>query len=213
MYMQKLWAKNRGFTVIELLVVIVIIAILAAITTVVYTGVQTRSRLAKIETDIKTVHKLIEAHKARTGSYPITASSLNVDWVSPTARTDGNCSFGVKRIDWVPGLSTTLPQSQPTTAGVNGLAGCYTYTSDGTLYILSAWNMLGDPQTQKFYRRVGLRETDPDHSGQLFFLCNFGNLNGTINGVYDINKDYYKHSYTISNITSSTCDETPQAGA
>jgi prepilin-type N-terminal cleavage/methylation domain-containing protein len=209
--MKKTWEKRRGFTIIELLVVIAIISILTAITAAVYTGVQTRSRLGKIETDIKTVQKLVESYKARNGKYPITAAVLNPDWVTPTAWTDRNCAVGSKKVDWVPDLSTSLPQSTPTNAGVANMPGCYTYTSDGTIYILSAWNMLADPQTSKMYRRVGLREMNPTPGSQLFYLCNYANINGTISGAYNINNDYYKHSYTVSNITN--CNETPQAGA
>ncbi|MCA9336117.1 prepilin-type N-terminal cleavage/methylation domain-containing protein, partial [Candidatus Saccharibacteria bacterium] len=42
----KTWAKNKktGFTIVELLIVIVVIAILAAITIVAYNGIQQRSR-------------------------------------------------------------------------------------------------------------------------------------------------------------------------
>lgn len=211
--MQKKWAKGRGFTVIELLIVIVVIAILTTITAVSYNGLQMRSRLSKIETDITTVQKLIEAYKARNGVYPITAANLNPDWGTTTAWSDANCTAGAKRADWVPDLSTALPQSQPTNWGVGGYLGCYIYVSNGTVYVLSAWNMLKDPQTEKMYRRVGLREMDPSHLYAMFYLCNLNEIGGLISGVYNANLDYYKHSYTVSNIKASDCGETPPAGA
>ena len=211
--MQKMWARTRGFTIVELIVVIVIIGILVAISNAVYAGIQTRSKLGKIETDIKAVQKLIESYKARNGTYPVTAAVLNPNWATETAWTDNNCPVGAKRADWVPDVGN-LPQSQLTKSGVADQAGCYVYTSDGMIYILSAWNMLPDPQTSKFYRRVGFREMNaPTPSNQLFYLCNYANINGTISGSYNAYNDYYKHSYTVSNITSSTCNETPQAGA
>lgn len=209
--MQKPRPNGKGFTIIELIVVIVIISILTAITAVVYNGIQVRSRLTKVESDITAVQRSIEAYKARNGTYPITAASLNPDWGTVTARTDANCSFGTHTADWVPNLSTSLPQSNPTYKGVNGFVGCYEYVSDGTSYVLSGWNMLDSPQTDTMYRRLGFRETDPSHYNH-FYICNHTGIGG-VSGTYNINIDYYKRSYTVSNITSTLCNETPPAGA
>lgn len=208
--MKKVWAKRNGFTITELLVVIVILGILVAISVVAYNGVQTRARVTKIETDLTSVQKLVESYKARNGTYPITAASLNLDWSTATAKTDSNCSIGTHVSEWVPGLSVSLPQSN-STKGVGGYPGCYVYVSDGTSYVLSAWNMLESPQTDTMYRRLGFREMDPAHNNQ-FYICNHGAIGG-VSGSYSINNDYYKRSMTLTNITSALCNETPPAGA
>jgi prepilin-type N-terminal cleavage/methylation domain-containing protein len=49
--------KRSGFTIVELLIVIVVIAILAAITIVAYNGVQTRAKASQITAGIKQVDK------------------------------------------------------------------------------------------------------------------------------------------------------------
>ena len=203
-----MWANKKGFTIVELLVVIAIIGILVGITVAVYTGIQTRSRLGKIETDIKAVQKLVESYKARTGAYPVTSSSLNIDWSQATARTDQNCAGGTKTADWIPDVGS-LPQSQPGT-GVGGHPGCYIYVSDGTNYVISAWNMLKDVQTSKLYKRVGFREMSPGYPNYQFYICNHTAVGGA-SGTYNANIDYYKHSMTVTNITN--CNETPPSGA
>ena len=51
--------KAYGFTIVELLIVIVIIAILAAISIVAYTGVQERSQKSKVQSDAAQIIKAI----------------------------------------------------------------------------------------------------------------------------------------------------------
>lgn len=53
--------KQRGFTIVELLIVIVIIGILAAITIVAYNGIQERARAAKASSDLSSLAKAIQA--------------------------------------------------------------------------------------------------------------------------------------------------------
>lgn len=70
----KTMKKDRGFTIVELLIVIVVIAILAAIVIVAYNGVQKRAQASTARANAEGVQKVVEAYAADTsagnGSYP-----------------------------------------------------------------------------------------------------------------------------------------------
>lgn len=64
----KLWAqKHTGFTIVELLIVIVVIAILAAVTTVAFNGVQQRAQLTKIDGDMRSLNQAITLARINQG--------------------------------------------------------------------------------------------------------------------------------------------------
>lgn len=59
-----------GFTIVELLIVIVVIAILATISVVAYKGIQQRARDAKRLQDIQAIASAMRMSYAEKGSYP-----------------------------------------------------------------------------------------------------------------------------------------------
>jgi prepilin-type N-terminal cleavage/methylation domain-containing protein len=71
-----MWAKPKGFTIVELLVVIVVIAILAAITVVAYNGIQTRAKNVKTISAATAWIKALKLYNADKGTWPTSGSCL-----------------------------------------------------------------------------------------------------------------------------------------
>lgn len=59
--------KQTGFTIVELLIVIVVIAILASITIVAYNGIQQRTRNARIDSDMRNLNQAITIARFNQG--------------------------------------------------------------------------------------------------------------------------------------------------
>ncbi len=95
--------KDSGFTIVELLVVIVVIGILAAITIISYTGVTARAKTTQAQTNAQSARNVADIYNADNGSYP------------PTAATFSDA-----------GLTTKLPSNMFVVPGIGGTAGAFT---------------------------------------------------------------------------------------
>lgn len=92
--MQK-WAHTRkqsGFTIVELLIVIVVIGILAAIIIVAYNGVQSQAKMAKQQSDLANYEKAIIIARNNTGKVlkDITGSSWSLGACSVSSGNPDN---------------------------------------------------------------------------------------------------------------------------
>lgn len=97
---------ERGFTIVELLIVIVVIGILAAITIVAYNGVTARANTTSAAALAATLAKKAEAYNAENSGYPATISLL-------TNSANSGTSY------YVPATSVSLQTATITTGTAN----------------------------------------------------------------------------------------------
>jgi prepilin-type N-terminal cleavage/methylation domain-containing protein len=85
-----MWAKQKqhGFTIVELLIVIVVIAILAAITVVAYNGIQARANDTRMKSIASQLEKAIYMWNTDSNALP------KGGWSSTTAFDGTNCGDG-----------------------------------------------------------------------------------------------------------------------
>lgn len=67
---------TSGFTIVELLVVIVVIGILASITVVAYNGVQNNAYNAQIKAGVRSYYQALQVYLVQNGSYPPVPSQV-----------------------------------------------------------------------------------------------------------------------------------------
>lgn len=90
------YKTNTGFTIVELLIVIVIIGILATITIVAYNGIQARSRIAAVNADLNSIEKAMMMYRADVGTLPLGADWYSGTAMPPTSRWSSEIIAGLK---------------------------------------------------------------------------------------------------------------------
>jgi type II secretion system protein G len=134
---------KRGFTIVELLIVIVVIAILAAIVIVAYNSVQARANFSKEQQDLKSITKALGLYQVDNGSYPISVGQpgCTYDWCGWDQVTGNSFINGLS-----PQYISQLPQ-MPTANAANDT---YLYRSDasGANYQLLRYKASGLPAVE-----------------------------------------------------------------
>ena len=110
--------KAQGFTIVELLIVIVVIAILAAISFVAYDKIQQRANNTKTITEAKQVVGLIQAYYAAYGEFPVNYDACATQDnkctgssnPNPLASNNSPLMSELKKIG-VPPVSSNIPTS------------------------------------------------------------------------------------------------------
>ena len=147
----KPWAKQKGFTIVELLIVIVVIGILAAITIVAYNGIQIRAENTKTIQGVGQYVKALHSYTALNGNYPIEAafpclgpmgtSCARISGANMCTASGGDggaaaqTTFDAKMKDVISGGMPILSKQNVSCAG-NLYAGGYYRPSTGTTAVI-----------------------------------------------------------------------------
>ncbi|GAC1499314.1 MAG: hypothetical protein NVS1B10_01920 [Candidatus Saccharimonadales bacterium] len=79
--------SNKGFTIVELLIVIVVIGILALLVVTTYSGIQAKARNSKRSADIGTIQTQLEAFYSQNGYYPSLTDMNSATWIAANMKS------------------------------------------------------------------------------------------------------------------------------
>lgn len=134
--------KQSGFTIVELLIVIVVIGILAAIVITTFTGVQKKGRDADRKSDVNAIYSQVEVYFAQEGKYPTLANLNDEAWRGENVKglqADAITAPGGTAALVATGAATSNYQYVVTPAD------CDNSTADCTGFTLTANLEAGDP--------------------------------------------------------------------
>lgn len=169
---------TRGFTIVELLIVIVVIAILAAISVVAYQGIQERARDSQRLQDVKTIAKALEMYYLDNGRFPksdcFSSGCPSTKQINGAWATTADGTWSVLEAALVPKYLSSLPKDPSAKEGATpaiygGLSYDYVITASwcgalGSHYLLS-YRLESQPQQRNVVGTCSSTPSTPDYQG------------------------------------------------
>jgi len=169
--------EEKGFTIVELITVIIVIGILATIVVVAYPGYQKRNRDSERQSDVSQVASALSAYALKNNSYITTGSGCGLSgngngWlnVGPTAQYPKSISTCLQEAGVLNGGTFTDPTSCTYDSG--GKCG----SSGGQVfaYMKATCQKSGRTMTYVFAALEGSARKDAEVDG----LCDSGTVSG-----------------------------------
>lgn len=135
MYNFRLPILRKGFTLVELLIVIIIIAVLAAIAIPKFANSSQRSKEAALKADLRMYRNAVDLFRTDTGAYPATLEDLAATAAPASGKDAAGAVKAITASDWkgpylqaveldpLSGAAFTYSTTSPTVGDVRSSAG------------------------------------------------------------------------------------------
>lgn len=179
--------RDVGFTVVELLIVIVVIAILATIVTFAYDNSKAEANDARRIKDIQTIAEMIEVYQTRTGSFPTPVGTSGAGgWEVSTNGSSATDFLSVLRTS---GLITKVPVDPKNTGNSGALTPSYATNNYEYFYYSYAAGANGCDSSKGPHYVIGVTRMDTvasgsNHPNNPGFSCT--GKNWSLSGAYVI---------------------------
>lgn len=135
--------NNKGFTIVELLIVIVVIGILALLVVTTYGGIQAKARNAKRSADMSAVQTQLEAFFSQNAYYPSLTDMNSATWLATNMKSlDTGALIDPSNATRSPLLTSSLTPSKQygyvVTDSASPGASCETTDTNCAQYTLTA---------------------------------------------------------------------------